>query len=139
MLEETCKILQELAIAEEWDPVDAMVQEVCNDEGMVDHAYNVWMYHENVNVRDLSGTVMEAAEIPEEKFAGMRKNIADAMGKESKNYAKFRLACALAKHDPRQYVERTIDVLQDFMEDKDQDVRETARAYLGDLDFEGVD
>ncbi len=134
MLEQTCKELEALAIAENWDKIDTMVPEVCNKPGLVEHAYATWMYHENVNVRDLSGTVIEAADIREEKFADMRKNIAEAMQKEDRNYAKFRFACVLARHDPKDFKPEVIDTLHGFTEDAD--VSDIANDYLEKLEAE---
>jgi hypothetical protein len=136
--EETHLFLEKLALDADWEVIDSILPEHCNEPKVLDTAYNTWMYHKNNDLRDLAGSIIEKADIPEEKFVKMRPVIADAMRKDDYKYAKFRFACALANHDPKEFTGEVIEVLQSRRDDPEEeaDVIDIAKSYITTLEKE---
>jgi len=62
----------------------------------------------------------------------LRPKLAEQLRRDSTNYAGFRAACALAAHNPGEYLTSTLRALQRFSRDKD--VARIAKSYLKKLD-----
>ncbi len=124
MLEVIVNELVNLAIAEKWDEVDAEIPKVRNNRTVLNWAYQNGLYAGNENVRDLSASILEKAEWPQEESGQIANSLRQTMDREIHVYAKFRMACALYNHG-----ERTTQVIN-VLEQAPNDVKEIAQKYL---------
>ncbi len=125
------KELIEAAEAEKWDYVDESLPKIGGDEYFIRWAYAHGLEAKDKNVRDLAGSILEKATIPESAFSPIRSIIVDAVEKEHHPYAKYRMAFALAAHGVGEYFGKVMPILKEAS--KDKDVGLIADGYLKQL------
>lgn len=123
--------LKKAAMRENWEFVDAGILRISKDSSYVDWAYRQGTRDLNGNIRDLAVSIIEAADIPEEKFSGMKGTLYALMKKDENPYVQFRSAFALAKHGAGKHRDKVMDKLREA--EKDEDVSEIAKHYLKKL------
>jgi hypothetical protein len=99
-----------LAEKEDWDSIDKKIPEVCNDGEVLNWAYFQGIFSKTDNVRDLGASILEKAEWPKQYYDTIKHYLIGTLGTEKHQFAKFRMACALAAHD--EWTEQVLEVLK---------------------------
>lgn len=127
--------LIDAAMERKWDYVDASLDNINEEKQFVPLVRWAAVYglgYKNADVRDLAGTILERAPIPEQAFGYVRDAIAEAMNRETENLsAKDRFAFALAAHGPGKYRPEVMLVLKKALGDKK--VSAIAEKYLSGI------
>lgn len=128
MMSEGLEKLIQAAREENWAIVDERIPEICNEKSVIKWAYETGIEDKNEHVRDLAASILEKADLPEERFDGMRGKLYTLMESDDNRDVRFRAACTLAAHGPGDYTREVINILQKAREDPE--IAEIANGYI---------
>jgi hypothetical protein len=126
-------IVRELiALAEKdaWETIDKKIPDVCNNDEVRNWAYNQGIFSKTDNVRDLGASILEQSEWPKVYYDAIKHYLIGTLRTETHNFAKFRMACALAAHN--EWTDKVIEVLREAP----PDVKAIADKYLKKHDLQ---
>ncbi len=119
--------LQELALAENWDAADALIDEGCRDEAVMTWAGSIGVSSPDYQLRDLAVSLFERSSDP--LPPGIEGRLETLMHTDENQYVQFRAAFALFTHGVR--TDDVVSMLRDAL--GDPDVAEIAKGYLDEL------
>lgn len=109
---------------EDWNKVDAILPEVCNDSSFIEWALKNGLKDSDGNIRDLAASILEKTQ---KITKDMKDRLYQVMKQDSHPYAKFRAAFAIAAHDLQYHPDEVKEVLE--IAKKDKDISDIAYRY----------
>jgi len=119
------------ALEKDWDRVDQEMPEVVQLPEAVNWAYDVGIYADNGDVRDLGVSIIELSVILPEKFEEKRERLFDMMQNDKNSYVQYRCAFAFVQHGVGDYQTEVEATLNRAL--KDKEVSAQAQRYLDAL------